>query len=366
MKIFVDAYLLNKEYQGTRTYIIELYKELAKKRKDISIIFGVVEKTLEIENEFIGFGNISFYKYEEKNRWKRMFGELPKLSRLYDYMHFQYIIPFRKLNKNCQYINTIHDILFVDYPDQFPFFYRISRTILFKWSAKKTDILLTVSNYSKRQISKHFNIPETKIFVTPNGVNDEFLEDYDKNRIQEKILSKYGLKDYILYISRVEPRKNQLQLLQLFSNNKSINEQFTMVFVGKKSLESNSFDEYFMQLPKDVKDKVKYIEQVPQEDLVDFYRSASFFIYPSLYEGFGIPPIEAAAAKIPVLCNNSTALNDFKIFGEYLIDFESEKLPSIFEKFVISNESELNSIRVEVSKKYRWEVSAVILNSLLQ
>ncbi|MDH2207356.1 MULTISPECIES: glycosyltransferase family 4 protein [Empedobacter] len=366
MKIFVDAYLLNKEYQGTRTYIVELYKELSRKRKDIKITFGVVEQTTEIMNEFLEFDNISLYEYKEKNRWKRMFGELPKLSFLYDYMHFQYIIPFRKLNENCQYINTIHDILFVDYPNQFPFFYRISRTILFKWSAKKTDILLTVSNYSKKQIAKHFNIQLTKILVTPNGVNEEFLEDYDKKRIQEKILSKYGLKDYILYVSRVEPRKNQLQLLQLFSNNQSIYNNYTMVFVGKKSLESNSFEEYFMKLPDEVKNKVKYIEQVPQDDLVDFYRSASFFIYPSLYEGFGIPPIEAAAAKIPVLCNNMTAMEDFTFFEPYLINFEHQNIQQCFDDFILNNQSDIKGIKKEIESNYAWSTSADDLLNVLK
>lgn len=366
MKIFVDAYLLNKEYQGTRTYIIELYKELAKKRNDITITFGVVNKTSEIKNEFVGFDNIFFYEYQEKNRWKRMFGELPKLSFLYDYMHFQYILPFRKLNKNCQYINTVHDILFIDYPEQFPLLYRISRTILFKWSAKKADILLTVSNYSKKQISKHFDIPETKVFVTPNGVNTEFLESFDKDKIQEKISEKYGLKDFILYVSRVEPRKNQLQLLQLFSKNESIYNNYTIVFVGKKSLECNSFDEFFSQLPDQIKRKVIYIEQVPQEDLVDFYRSASFFIYPSLYEGFGIPPIEAAAAKVPVLCNNMTAMNDFTFFSPYLVSFEHKNIQQSFDDFILNNKSDVEKIKFEIESNYAWSTSADDLLNVLK
>lgn len=358
MKIFVDAYLLNKEYQGTRTYIVELYKEVAKKRKDILISFGVIDVTPEIENEFAEFDNIFLYKFEEKNRWKRMFGELPKLSLSYDYMHFQYIIPFRKLNKNCRYINTIHDILFIDYPNQFPLLYRISRTILFKWSAKKTDILLTVSNYSKRQIAKHFHLSEQKIFVTTNGVNEKFLENYDKTNIEDKISKKYGLKNFILYVSRVEPRKNQLQLLQLFSNNPSIYENFTIVFVGKKSLESNSLDEYYDKIPEEIKNKVVYIEQIPQEDLIDFYRSASFFIYPSLYEGFGIPPIEAAAAKIPVLCNNMTAMNDFTFFKPYLINFEDKNIQQCFDDFILNNQSNVEKIKSEIEVNYAWSTSA--------
>ncbi|WP_291089876.1 MULTISPECIES: glycosyltransferase family 4 protein [unclassified Empedobacter] len=365
MKIFVDGYLLNREYQGTRTYITELYKALSVLDKSIKITYGIDDLTDELKNEFRDFPTMGFYVFKEKNKWKRMFTEYAELSRNYDYMHFQYIIPFRKANQKCKYINTIHDVLFLDFKKDFPFFYRLSRRILFGWSAKKCDLLLTVSEYSKKRISTHFNLNLEDIYTTPNGVNEKFLKNYNKSQVQKIIEDKYKIKKYILYVSRIEPRKNQLQLLKLFVNTKKVNQEYQLVFVGKKSLEADEFSTYFNSLDHSIKNKIKYFEQIENEFLVDIYKAADFFVYPSLCEGFGIPPLEAGAAEIPVLCNNATALSDFGMFKTYLIDFNTEKLSSIFEEFVMNNQSDLKSIKSEISKKYTWEASAVELHSLL-
>ena len=366
MKIFVDGYLLNKEYQGTRTYIVEIYKALSLLKPNFYIEFGVNDLNEELIAEFSGFSNIHFYIFKEKNKWKRMFTEYSDLSFQYDFMHFQYIIPFRVRNKKCRIINTIHDVLFLDYPKGFPFMYRLSRQILFKRSAIKCDILLTVSTYSKTKISKHFNISENKIYITPNGVNLNFLEDYDKQEARRIIDERYKIKDYILYVSRIEPRKNQVQLLELFSNSKAVYEKNNLVFIGKKSLESTDFFDLLKNLPTDIRQKVFYIEQIDNNDLIKVYRAASYFVYPSLYEGFGIPPIEAAAAKIPVLCNNKTAMLDFSMLNPYLIDFNNADISMKFNDFVLNNSSNLNFINNEIKKRYTWNESAkVLINCLL-
>ena len=123
LKIFVDGYLLNKEYQGTKTYLKELYKEFSVKNKDISIFIGCFEDA-EIIKEFESYTNINWIFYKSTNRFIRMFFELPKLIKEHNfhYAHFQYLIPFVR-NKSTKYITTIHDIIFNDYKDQFSFSY---------------------------------------------------------------------------------------------------------------------------------------------------------------------------------------------------------------------------------------------------
>ena len=96
-----------------------------------------------------------------------------------DYAHFQYVIP---PIKKCKYIVTIHDVLFLDFPQYFPFLYRLKNNLLFKYSAKKSDIVLTVSQYSKERIEMHFNINDVKII--PNAVDLTYFE-----TIQEKCKS---------------------------------------------------------------------------------------------------------------------------------------------------------------------------------
>lgn len=365
MKIFVDGYLLNKEYQGTRTYITELYKELALIKPDYKIVFGVDEISDEILREFAKYSNISFYTFKQKNKWIRMFTEYAELSVHYDYMHFQYIIPFRKVNKKCKYINTIHDVLFIDFPSLFPTFYRISRHVLFFISAKRADLLLTVSNYSKERIVKHFSVPASKVKITPNGVNEIFLENYNPNEVRKEIKQKYNIEDYILYVSRIEPRKNQEKLLELYSNNEEVNSKYNLVFIGKKSLESATFNQLYLKLSSTLKDKIYYIDQVNNEDLHKIYKAASFFVYPSLYEGFGIPPIEAAASQIPVLCHNNTAMSDFTFIQRNLIDFNSDEINELFLAFIRDTHAELESQKEYVKNNYTWKISAQYLDGYL-
>ena len=365
MRIFVDGYLLNKEYQGTRTYITELYKALAKMNPNYIIHFGVNFISDELENEFKDYKNISFYVFKQKNKWKRMFSEYAKLSNVYDYMHFQYIIPFLKFNKKCKYINTVHDVLFLDFPNDFPLAYRLSRKILFGYSSRKADLLLTVSEYSKQRIAKHFNINESKIYITPNGVNDKLLESYDVEKVKKYVYEKYGLENFILYVSRIEPRKNQTQLLKLYAEDSDVHSKNNLVFIGKQSLESADFNAFYQGLDVSIKNKVLYIEQVPNSELINFYRAANSFVYPSLCEGFGIPPLEAAACGIPVLCNRKTAMEDFKMLQPYLVDFSSDNITKLFHSFIFNNESDIEKIKTEIENLYTWQISAKQINQLL-
>lgn len=365
MKIFVDAYLLNKEYQGTRTYISELYKEFSLLDTAISITFGVNELTTEIENEFSRLKNIHFHIYKNKNQWIRRLYELPYLSKKYDFMHFQYMIPFFKFNRKCSYVNTVHDIIFKDFPQDFPFFHKLSRNILFRWSSKKASILLTVSNFSKNRIAFWFKVAKNRIHIVPNGVNDTFFKSYVEKDIKNKVFNEHKIKDYILYVSRIEPRKNHKQLIQLFASNSKVYENFNLVFIGKKSITTTDVDTVFNSLPDDIKRKIHFIDQIPFSELDEVYKACSFFVYPSSAEGFGIPPIEAAACKKPTLCNNNTAMSDFDFLSPYLVDFSEENINEVFEEFVFDNKQDLEKIQQSVLEKYTWKKSAEKLHKIL-
>src|SRR5690606_26095535 len=104
-----------------------------------------------------------------------------------DYAHFQYIAP---PYKNCRQIVTTHDVIFNDYPSEFSFSYRLIKNLLFGVSARRADIISTVSTFSKRSIQKYLNVKQ-QIIVTPNGVNDSFYNDFDRKASKEHILRKF-------------------------------------------------------------------------------------------------------------------------------------------------------------------------------
>ena len=291
-KIFVDAHVFDGEFQGTLTYIKELYNVFIKKNKNITVFFGA-NNPEKVREYFKEFKNVRFIKYYSKYSFKRIFFEIPKIIDTLNctHAHFQYIIPLRK-NKNCKYIVTIHDILFNDYPNEFSFLYRLERNILFFISAWCCDYLLTVSDYSKQKIHEHYRINKEKIIVTPNGVSNLFYQFKSSKQFSKRyILDKNNIQKYLLFVSRIEPRKNQLLLLNTFIKNKIWKKGFSLVFIGNNTL-NVGLEEAINNLKDEPKKSIFWYEQVSFEDLLHFLNGAEFCVYPSKAEGFGIPPIE--------------------------------------------------------------------------
>lgn len=363
IKIFVDAHVFDGEFQGTLTYIKELYLKVLENNLDVIIYFGA-NKIENVKKVFGDYTNVKYIEYTSTSSFKRIFVEIPKIidSINCTHAHFQYIIPFKK-NKNCKYIVTIHDILFNDFPKEFSLLYRLQRNVLFYLSAKRSDYLLTVSNYSKQKISEQYKIKLEKIIVTPNAVSEDFFQfKFSKQESKKYIDKKYNIRKYILYVSRIEPRKNQTILLKAFVEEKLWQNGFTLVLIGSNTLETTLFD-MMDNLVDDAKKNIKWIEQVDFDDLKYFLNAAELFVYPSKAEGFGIPPLEAGALCTPVLCSNVTAMNDFNFFEPYM--FNPNNYAEFLKLFldIINNKDRIDvtSIQRDIKSKYSWEHSANIL-----
>lgn len=363
MKIFVDAYLLNKEFQGTKTYIQELYKEFSKRNPDMQVFLGCFQSE-ELIQEYQNFENIQLIFYKNQSRLKRMLFEIPKLidAHQFDFAHFQYVIPFRR-NAKTKYIVTIHDILFNDFRDEFSKSYRIKRNSLFKSSAKKSDFLCTVSQYSSDRIQEIYKIKKT-IYITPNGVKGAYFDVYDKSKEVTYIEATFGVKNYLLYVSRIEPRKNQQALIRLFEK---LPHDIQLVLIGERTLKNPELDKQLASLNPEFKKRIHFFKGIEDDDLLSFIRAAKVFIYPSKAEGFGIPPLEAGAARIPVLCSNTTAMRDFDFFNPYHINFlyEDDVLLSLQKILSKTEPSPLEEISTKIQKKYSWAKASSVLESMI-
>ncbi|MBG6111767.1 glycosyltransferase involved in cell wall biosynthesis [Flavobacterium sp. CG_9.10] len=353
LKIFVDCHVFDGSPQGTASYIKGLYQELI---KDQNKTFYFASYTGNLESIFGNNNNVHYLQYSSKSKYLRLLVDIPGLIKKnnIDYAHFQYIVP---PVKKCKYIVTIHDVLFLDFPRYFPFAYKISKKILFKWSAKKADIVLTVSEYSKSRIQDHFKIEN--IEVTPNAIEAVFFEEFDKKAVTEANKVNYGLTNYFLYVSRWEKRKNHLLLLKVFVENKFY-DQFHLVFVGDNSITNTTYKSYFKTLPNKIKDKIVILNKVNFDELLNLIRGASLSIYPSIAEGFGIPPLETAAAHIPTICSNTTAMSDFDFFQNSLFDPFDEK--DLKYKIIAGlNPQNLSAISKAIKDKYNWRIAASVL-----
>ena len=143
---FVDCHVFDGNLQGTATYLKGLYHELI---KDKSKNFFLAAHNIENLQSIFGiYENVTYLQYSSKNKFFRLLFDIPKLitQNKIDYAHFQYVVP---PIKRCKYIVTTHDVLFLDFPQYFPLFYRLKNKLFFKFSANKSDIVLTVSQYYK-------------------------------------------------------------------------------------------------------------------------------------------------------------------------------------------------------------------------
>jgi len=348
IRILVDAHVIDHSFQGTATYIIGLYNALVK--------YDDIEITLcafDVEKLMIHFSDerFKFIKLTTESKIKRLAIELPAIIKRerFDLAHFQYIAP---LVKDCKFINTIHDLLFLEHKQYFSWSYRFKNMLLFKLSALRSDLILTVSNYSKDQIVKLFNIKADNIFVTPNAISLN-----PKREIFKPILAS---KKYILYVSRFEPRKNHIAVLRAYINLNLSKQGYDLVFVGSKKepIEEYAYSNLVNAIPTNISDRVKFYEFLSYEELNYLYANASCFVFPSLAEGFGIPPIEAAINNCKVLSSNSTAMADFDFF-KYKFDPNSQTdLEENLLAVLADNKYPFDSIRKSVESRFNWNTIA--------
>lgn len=355
-KILVDGHVLDGIPQGTKSYIVGLYNSLSR-LENITIIVAV--NNLDKAQELLRGPNIKFVKYRFSSKIIKLIFEIPYLSFKFkvDFTHFQYIVSPLIYGKK---INTIHDILFVENKDQYPFSFYLSRYFTFYVSSKISDIIITPSNYSRKSISKYFNIPTNKIKLLPLGINSHFKSSNNINRVKD-------IKPYILYVSRIEKRKNHINLFRAYFDS-GIYNTYDILIVGEKIFDDTELDNYLNNLPPELKEKIKFIGSVTNKHLLELFQSTSLFVYPSLNEGFGIPPLEAASLGVPVICSNSTSLEDYGFFNEDHItcsNFEilSERLFSFKKKGTISYN--INSVQKKVRKTYDWDNISIDFFNLL-
>lgn len=359
MRLLVDCHCFDAgETQGINTYIRWLYQSLIHISNDITFVFAA-QKLANIKRIFGNKKNIEYVKLGDHSRLYRLMVEYPRIIKKHkiDAAHFQYIAP--RVN-DCKIIVTVHDILFEDYPHFFPLSYRLTRHYLFKESAKRADMLLTVSDYSRHRISDVYKIPEENIYITHNGVSNDFRK-IDSKVCAEYISDTFGISNYILYVSRFEPRKKQVTLLNAYKELRLDKQGIELVLIGVKSIPDPMFDKAYEECSEELKSHIHILDSIPYVELLKWYGGARLFVYPSEAEGFGIPPLEAGACGVPVICNDKTAMGDFTFFGENLISTDNTKLLNSRILSLLKedkDEKHLAKVREDIFMNYSWDVIA--------
>lgn len=271
----------------------------------------------------------------------------------------QNYIPIFK-SKKITYVNYIHDFLFMDYPNFFTKFERVIYNFI-TFSAKRADHIITISNSEKKRINKHINIDKNRISYVYHGIDDSFKLISKKEK--EYVKRKFNLpKDYILYVGRINVRKNLNVLLEAL---KLLGNDYKLVIVGGAENDKG----ILKKIELNFKNQVIIMGHLDQKDLSEVLASSSLFVFPSLAEGFGLPPIEAMKSGVPVIVSDIGVHNEIcsdsaMYFNKFSPKDLFNKIKTLYEDKEINNQYIYSGIKR--ASKYNWSESSDSIFSILK
>jgi len=252
-------------------------------------------------------------------------------------------INFLALSKKTKFILTVHDLSFKLLPECFPLKWRLVYKIINpRKQCRLADIILTPSENTNRDIIREWGIKDSKIRVLYPGLCSHITE-----RHIDDVKLKYGLPEkYILYLGAIEPRKNILGIISAYKKSLLLNDGYLLIIAGASGWKN---EEIFQAIENTA--GVKYIGYVDDQDKTEIYKQADLFVYPSLYEGFGLPALEALACDTPVITSDRSSLPE--VFGDYATLVNPNNISEISSamKSVLIDDKGFSKINLE---KFDW------------
>jgi glycosyltransferase involved in cell wall biosynthesis len=255
---------------------------------------------------------------------------------------------------------TIHDVVAFTRTETVPRKYALYMRLLLKQVVQKVDKIIAPSISTKNDLIECLNTPEEKIDVVYNAVSPHYAPaspDCD----HEEIKRKFGIRNkYIFFAGNLEPRKNLIRLMEAFNMSRSkLGEDYQLVICGKKGWLYKDILQTYEKLKMD--DDIILTNYVTEEDLLSLYQCADIFAFPTLYEGFGFPPLEAMGCGVPVIASNVSSLPE--IVGDAALLVDPLDTAQISEAIVtMANSESLRKQLIEKglkqSAKFSWEDTA--------
>ncbi len=215
-------------------------------------------------------------------------------------------------------VATIHDVFPLSIPGYSAALESLIYRVWLPWIVTRLDAVITDSRCSQRDICKHLKMPEEKVIPIPHAAGSHF-HPVEESEISP-VLRRYNLvQPYILYVGSVEPRKNLLRLLEAYALLRGSSPHYRLVIVGARNYWKSSPVAQAVE-DKGLQDSVTFTGYVADEDLPALYSGADLFCFPSLYEGFGLPVLEAMACGTPVITSNTSSLPEVAGEAALLVD----------------------------------------------
>lgn len=369
MKVLIEAQSLLKQRTGVGQYTFNLIDHmvplLKEKGIDLTLFyFNFLKRNKEIpswngevhvKQQTLLPGRFFYFLWK-----KGGFPPFEWLAGKNELIHFPNFIvrPFR----SGKAVVTIHDLSFVRFPR---FAEKKNLDFLNRWipfSLEKASKILVVSEFTKKEMLEVYGIDEKKVVVAPNGVSDKFKPEIDPGRI-EQVCRKYRLPgSFMLAVGTLEPRKNVSLLIKALSHlKKQKSEVPPLVLVGPPGWNKEYERLKALVEEKGLTESVKFLFYVERGDMRALYSAARLLVFPSVYEGFGLPVLEAMACATPVIASNAASLPE--VSGEAALQVPpddpqawSEAVDALWDD--AERQKEMAAAGLEQVKKFTWKRTA--------
>jgi len=355
MRFSVDAHAIGRHLTGNEVYIRSLLSAFA---------------GLDHDSEFIAYLSMPEAREWVPSRFRTRWVSANPFIRLGcdltrklrqdrpDLIHVQYTAP---LACPAPIVASVHDVSFLEHPEYFP----PARALQLQWTVRHTVNravkILTGSEFSRDSIAKAYGVNGDNVVVVPNAAAAIFRP-MRREHARAFVLSKYGLAaPFLLTVGDLQPRKNHIRLIQAFADLVGSNPSIPhhLVLAGKETWFASRVLEAARQ--SGVADRIRFAGFVSDDDLLRLYNACDVFVFPSLYEGFGLPILEAMACGRAVACSNSSAMLEVANGAAILFDPESRsEMAHAMSDLIVDGElrARMERLGLQRSSQFSWQRTA--------
>ena len=352
------------QLDGIGRFSFEMLKRITRRNPEVHFVF-LFDR--EVSEEFIFSDNITpiiLWPQARHPILYRLWFEWSVRSLLNQMKPDLFFSPdgFLSLGAKCPQLPVIHDINFFHHPEDLRRSYSRYYNKFFPKFAKLAAQILTVSEYSKKDIAAHFKIESEKIQVAYNGISEGFYSRGElKNAATRNKFSNGN--PYFLYVGSMHPRKNIVRLLIAFDAfKKSTGAPHSLVLCGPEFWGLKSIEAAHVSL-KHKKDVI-ITGRIPEQDLQEIYSAAFAFVYVPYFEGFGIPLVEAMASEIPVITSNITSMPEVCADAAlYVNPMNVEEISGAMTYLLNDSEKRIELVKKGTNRKnnFNWDAGADIV-----
>jgi len=350
MKILIDDGMQIQLGTGIGNYSLELYQNLKKycqSTLDVDLI------SFERKHKSKLLDRLEYIKYINSDEYLRKTEE-------YDVIHYtNYLLPFKR-HEGTKYVVTIHDLVAFLYPETLNFLYRYYNQFSIKYSIKKADKILTDSYSVKNDILKFWPKYSKKIEVIYPGIDYTNFKEKENIKCYENInlTNEIEKKKFFLFIGTIEKRKNIDFIIDAFIKLKEmpVSANYKLVLAGRLGYGADDFIKR-VKLSKFTNDII-FTGYISNNDRRKLYNDAASYIFPSIYEGFGLPVIECMVYNLPLICSNIPTNNE--LAKEYGLFFDLKDINTLVKQMynVIDKNYSDNKLKIVADEKLKllnWE-----------